>query len=71
MARPTQSLKKRQEKLDILIEHTRYALEIYEEKPTPSNKIKLLNLQNSIRQERVRVNKVKLDTKSDRESIQI
>ena len=71
MARPTQSLEKRQERLDMLIEHMGYALEIYEEKPTPSNKVKLLNLQNSIRQERVRVNQAILDTKSDRESIQI
>ena len=62
MARPTISLEKRQEKLDTLIAHLDYALEIYEEKPTPSNKLKVLNLQNRIRHERVRVNKVKLIT---------
>jgi hypothetical protein len=59
MPRPTISLEKRQEKLDMLIEHTKYALEVYEDKPTPSNKVKLLNLQNRIRHERARVNKVK------------
>jgi hypothetical protein len=59
MWRPPVPIEKRQEKLDILISHKNYALEIYEEKPTPANKVKLLNLQNRIRHELHRVNKEK------------
>ena len=71
MARPTISLEDRQTKLNTLLHDLSDITMVYTEKPTPSNKIKLLNLQNRIRCERVRVNKAKLDTKSDRESIQI
>jgi hypothetical protein len=71
MARPTISLEDRQMKLNTLLQDLSDITMVYAEKPTPSNKVKLLNLQNRIRHERVRVNRAKLHTKSDRESIQI
>lgn len=62
MARPTISLEKRQEKLNTLLQDLSDITMVYTEKPTPSNKLKVLNLQNRIRHERVRVNKAKLIT---------
>lgn len=65
MARLPSSLQERQNKLNRLLKELEKITMIYSDKKTPSNKIKLLNIQNSIRQERVRVKKAMLDTNSD------
>lgn len=57
LGRPHTTLEQKQQRLSKFIEELIKAREKYNESQTPSNKIKVLNLQNSIRAERYRINK--------------
>ncbi len=57
LGRPHTTLEQKQNRLSGFIEKLVEAKVKYSENPTPSNKIKVLNLQNSIRAERYRINK--------------
>lgn len=57
LGRPHTTLEQKQNRLSGFIEDLIKARDKYNESPTPANKIKVLNLQNSIRAERYRINK--------------
>lgn len=62
MAQPTRTTQQRESKMNDMIQDLSIIASVYADKPTPSNKIKVLNLQNRIRHEKYRVNKSKLIT---------
>jgi len=57
LGRPPTTLEQKQNKLSGLIEKLLKAKQKYIDSPTPSNKVTMLNLQNSVRAEKCRINK--------------